>query len=427
MSYNLFEIMKIAKINIEEANASILGFVQEKFPDLRATNIEINDSKVSLNSVNGFINTQNNQRYFFKFHTEEGEENTINEYYQSRELSDAGLPILEPIYESTTPGSQFLIYEGIKAFTAFEEFEKLEEKPNKKQEQKLLSAEEKLLEQESQIFLKTLKISNAKDIAKTPIYQIFHTRLVAKNSEPPRLDIYYTGKDIDLPDGKIINFNDLAQKKWIINGINYNETLAKIINSAKDILDPLKNKKIPTVLGHGDDHNGNKFYINGKFVPQGHFVLFDPAFAGRQPALLSFIKATAHNTFLHPFWLYDPTKIKGLEFNYKIDEYSIIINHNWSMEKQSPIRKKILDLQIKKVWKPLITEMQKREILPTNYEEYIHKALFCCPFLVYNLIDKDKYSPIESLLALSKCVELGTTGNRENYINRFLNQIKIKI
>ena len=420
MQYDLFQITQIAKTNTKKAAKQLLYFVQQKFQNIKAINIKINTSKVSLNSINGFITTKDNEKYFFKFHTEEGEKNTINEYYQSHELANAGLPILKPIYESTTPGSQFLIYENIKAPTAFTEFEKLDENQNTKKEYKLLSAESKLLEKQSQIFLKTLELSNAQDITNSPIYQMFYTRLVSQNNQPPRLDIYYNGKDIELPNKQIINFNDLAQKKWTINGINYNETLLEIINNAKDILNPLKNKKIPTVLGHGDDHNGNKFYINN------NFILFDPAFAGRQPALLSFIKATAHNTFLHPFWLYEPakTKEKGIKFDFKITKNTIEINHNWDTEIQSPIRKKILDLQINKVWRPLIIRLEQKNILPKDYKEYIRKALFCCPFLVYNLIDKNKYSPTESLLALNKCIELGSTGDKENDIERFLKKIK---
>jgi len=475
MKHNLFKITKIAKTDIKEAKTSVLNFVQEKFPNLQAISIDINSSKVSLNSVNGFIHTKNNQKYFFKFHAEEGEENTINEYYQSHELADAGLPIVKPIYENTEPGSQFLIYKEIKASTAFDEFNKLDERPNKEKEQKLLAAEKGLLKKEARVFIDTLEISDAQKIANAPLHQLFHTRLVSKNNQSPRLNIYYANKNFELPDKQIINFDDLAQKKWTINGINYNETLLEIINSAKDILDPLAkaprqnnsytcitsschlylknpskypdtlqnfsnksdinlcakcksyfvaepNKKIPTVLGHGDDHNGNKFYI------QERFIFFDPAFAGRQPALLSFIKATAHNTLLHPFWFYEPKaltrKEKSLKLEYKIDKNSITINHNWDMEKQSPIRKRILDLQTQTVWKPLLLKMRQKKIMPKNYEEYIRKALFCCPFLACNLIDKNKYPSIVSLLALSKCVELGTSGNKKNIVDEFLNELK---
>ena len=416
--YNLAKISQTAKTDLEQATTDILSFVKAKFTQIEATSIEINQSKVSLNSVNGFINTVDNKRYFFKFHAEEGDQNTIDEYYQSYELEKAGLPMVKPIYENTEPGSQFLIYAEITAKTAFDEFTNLEENNNLQKEEQLLNAEGRLLKIEAQVFLDTLKLSDAKEIASTPLYQLFHTRLVSKNNEPPRLDIYYTGQEIELPNGEKINFDDLAQKKWIINEIEYSENLLAIINSAKDILDPLKTEQIPTVLGHGDDHNGNKFFIDNDFI------FFDPAFAGRQPALLSFVKATAHNTFLHPNWLYDPAKTKDdLEFSYEITDETIIVNHNWDMALKSPVREKILNLQIEKVWQPLIAEFKKRDILPQNYKEYIRKALFCCPFLVYNLIDKQKYSSTESLLALSKCVELGTAGNKENYIDEFLEKI----
>ena len=413
-------MMRLAKVDSRQAAKAILTFVQEQFPDLNSQKIKINESKVSLNSVNGFIITPGKE-YFFKFHAEEGEEHTMGcEYYQSQMLTKAGWPMLKPIYKSTEPGSQFLIYPRIEAQTAFDEFEKLDAAPNPSLEQKLLAAEARLLKKEGQAFLDTLQISDAQNVAESPLYQLFYTRLVSKNDTKPRLDIYYTGKIVVLPNGETINFNNLAKKKWIINNIEYNESLNEIINQAKNLLDPLKEKKLATVVGHGDDHNGNKFYVDGDFI------FFDPAFAGRQPALLSFIKATAHNTFLHPFWLYDPAKIEeyGLEFNFAIKDDKIIINHNWGMTKLSQVRQKILNLQSEKVWKPLIKTLREHDALPDYYEKYLRKALFCCPFLVYDLIDGAKYSPQQSLLAISKCVELGSKGNKENYTDTFLKKLR---
>lgn len=420
MPQNLFEITKLAKKNKAKAEEAILAFTQKTFPTLNIAQIRINQSAVSLNSVNGFLTAQNGKEYFFKFHAEEGEEQTMaDEYYQSHVLEKAGLPILKPIDKSVEPGSQFLIYDKVNAPTAFDEFASLEENPDPQKEAKLLAAEARILKAQSQLFLNTLELSPREEVAKASLNQLFHTRLAGKKGAPPRLDLYYTGQKVILPNGEIINFNDLAQKRWIINGIEYSQNLAQIINEAKDLLDPEKEAKTPTVIGHGDDHNGNKFFIAGAFL------FFDPAFAGRQPALLSFIKATAHNTFLHPFWLYESAKLaqKGLELDFSLTDDTIEIKHNWDMAKQSPIRQKMLDLQTAKIWQPLIAKMRGQNILPAYYQEYIRKALFCCPFLVYNLIDSQKYSPVASLLALSKCVELGSKGDRENYVDRFLEKL----
>src|SRR5262245_43917699 len=74
------------------------------------TDIAINDDRYSLNSVNGTAVDSEGQKLFFKFHTEEDETETVGEYYKAHVLAEAGLPVDLPIYASSTPGRQFLLY-----------------------------------------------------------------------------------------------------------------------------------------------------------------------------------------------------------------------------------------------------------------------------------------------------------------------------
>jgi len=421
---NLFKISKLAKTNATQATQEILLFVKENFPEIKATNISINDSKVSLNSVNGFVTTPETE-YFFKFHTEENEEQSLEntEYYQGELLRKAGLPVLSPVYKLTKPGQQFLIYEKIEAKTAFDLFETEEylffDKGNydEKKIKQLLEAEVNLLRKVKNVFLKTLKIVDSKTIQDISIYQLFYHRLVGKNNTKPRLNLFYLDHEITLNNQKI-PFKDFANFNWIINGVAYQETFNEVITQAQDLLNPLKTKETAVVLGHGDDHNGNKFFINNEFL------FFDPAFAGWHPALLSFIKATAHNTWLHPFWLYEPQRVNEvLDFNYQIKNNTIEVNHNWDSFQKSPVREEILNLQIKEVWRPLLTELKKQNVLPDFWKNYIRKALFCCPFLVYNLIDTSKYNATQSLLALTKALELGAQAEKSTSVDLFLEKI----
>lgn len=374
---NLQQLTQLAKTDRVAAEAGVLQFVQQIFPNLRIQTVHINQSAVSLNSVNGFL-TAPQQEYFFKFHAEENEQVTVNEYYNTQELVKVGLPVVEPLFQSTTPGSQFLIYPKITAPTGFELFSEPE---------KFFPAERQLLQQVQQVYLNTLELTPAKQVSEAPIYQLFYHRLVGKQ---PRVELYYLSNPW---------FQKIMDKTWVINGKAYPITFNQIIAEAKRLLDPLHYTERPTVIGHGDDHNGNKFYMDGQFK------FFDPAFAGRQPALLSFIKATAHNTFVHPDWLYTPERLtdNGLELNWEIRNDQVVVNHNWEMTAD---RKKELQLQEELIWKPLITELRNRNWLPDDWQEYLRAALFCCPFLVYNLLDPKRYSETASLLALSKCMEL---------------------
>lgn len=387
----MFQISQLAKKNSQEAETAILKFVREQFPDLGAIKITINFSKVSLNSVNGTIETLA-KKYFFKFHAEENEEKNLvsNEYYNAEVLAKAGFPIVLPLYQTTKPGLQFVIYPFLGYPTAFEKFEEQDEQGR---DDVLMNAEREYLTTVNNIFGKTLKMYDTADIGNANLNQLFYNRLVSTDGAPARLDLYYTGK-----------LEALADIKWIINGVQYKQTLNEIIAVAKDLLNPRKEKQIACVVGHGDDHNGNKWFIDGKFV------LFDPAFAGIQPALLSFVKATFHNTLAHPFWLYDPKRLEDkLKLSSEIKNNTITITHNWKTEDRAPLRMEVLRMAEGIVWKPLIKKMKDNNQLPPYWQDYIRKALFCSPFLALNLTNPQRYSPDQSLLALSKCIELGST------------------
>ena len=129
----------------------------------------------------------------------------------------------------------------------------------------------------------------------------------------------------------------------------------------------------------------------------------------------------AHNTVLHPYWLYDPAQLSSkLDLKMERKGNEISITHNWETKDRSPMRLQMLAMQKEIVWKPLIGELRKRGALSKDWQEYIRKALFCCPFLVLNLIDPTKRTPEQSLLALAKSVELGSLGDKANDIDEFL-------
>lgn len=421
---NLLDIQKLAKINKEKAERELLVTTRLIFPNLKIEKIKINQQSYSLNSVFGYITIKSSD-YFFKFHSEEGEEKTLKEYYKSELLSKNGFPTLLPIYKSTKPGKQFLIYKKITDPNVFDVLDKMDRAylKNKKYDLKiktrLLSSEEKFDKEIIKKSLKTLKIASASQIEKEELNQLFYRRLVS-DMTTPRLDLFYKNKDVQLPNGKIISFEKLKKLQWKINGVLYLETLEQLIEKAKFLLNPQRLKTYPVVTGHGDDHNGNKF-----FTKKG-FVYYDPAFAGvNQYALLTFIKTTFHDCFAHPLWLYN-TK----DFNVSIEltignKIEIKTNYNW--EEWAPIREELLKLKIKNLWIPLLKKLQSEKLLEKEWEKFIRVGLFTCPFLVFNLIDSNKFSPENSLFALSQSVIVGSksdNGPMEEYLNILRGSIK---
>ncbi|KKW11068.1 MAG: hypothetical protein UY50_C0021G0002 [Parcubacteria group bacterium GW2011_GWA2_49_9] len=423
------EIVRAAKTDRTHAERLTLAYVQDINPKLGAKTVTILESKLSLNSVIGRITT-NNRTYFFKFHAEENETETLNntEYYNAQLLSDLGLPMILPIFKNSEPGSQFVLYDYITAPTAFDKYEEQELRYfetgtyDTKQVRALLSAESKLCRKIQDAYQSSLELTKSVTVARASLNQLFFTRLAGTGNNPPRLELYYLNQTVTLPDRTSVPFNELMKMYWVINGIRYEETLDDLIEKAKDLLDPRKEALVPTVIGHGDDHNGNKFFVGDEFLS------FDPAFAGRQQALLSFVKSTVHNTLLHPFWRYDPNRLEGkLEISVAVSGNEIRVSHNWETEKLSPLRIEILNLYAKEVWVPLIQELTQKGWLPSYWKEYLRAAFFCCPFLVKNLIDPKVYTPPQSLLALAKCVEIGSKSLKETAVEKFLASIEKRL
>ena len=118
--------MRTAKSDTTRAEQLVLELLREINPALGAKKVTITQSKLSLNSVNGSIDAD--KKYFFKFHAEEGEAEGLqnSEYYNAKTLADAGWPVVEPVFTSSAPGSQFVIYDYIEAPTAFELYETIE-------------------------------------------------------------------------------------------------------------------------------------------------------------------------------------------------------------------------------------------------------------------------------------------------------------
>jgi hypothetical protein len=439
---NLFDITKQAKVNPEQTADLIKDFVIEKF-QLDIESLEINSCAVSLNSVNGKIFLKEGKKLFFKFHAEEGEEESVDEYYRSGILENAGYPVISPIYESKVPGEQFLIYEFVDQPTFYDAFGDIDAefletgKYNEAKKKELLETEKEFCDISLEIAKKTLKTSEKKAVAEEDVWQLFYKRLVSDDaSNPPRLDLFYTGKKVALPENcseTEIPFDELKNYSWVINGKKYAENLDEIIASAKEIVNPNAQETWPAITAHGDDHNGNKFYFEGE-SPSLKF--FDPAFAGENiPALLAFIKTTFHDTLAHPFYFYEPEKVEEKAgISVEIKENTVLVNHQFTLEQAAPFRKELLDIKKEKLWRPLVAAMKSQDFFPETSEgalyqeekQFIKKALFCCPFLCLNLIDPKKFSPKVSLFALSRAVELASSfenSPEKNLIDTFLEEV----
>lgn len=402
----LYQIQTLQFSDQAAANALLKDFVNDNFP-FNVEQVQVRPSAVSLNSINGFLHTVEGDKLFFKTHVEP--QSLIHEYYNSTIMAEAGYPIIQPIFSSTEWGKQLLVYEFFESPSLFDVARQIETGQRGGADQ-IIALQEKADQDLWAIYQQTLQPLSAEDHAEVPIHQLFVHRLVGG-----RYHEFYAGKEVKLP-GHTLNFDQLAQLTWQINGIPYQDTLADIIQTASQKLVPTST---PSVVGHGDAHNGNVFVDEDAET----LIYFDPAFAGRHSPFLDLTKPIFHNVFA--IWLYFPQEIaKDLSINLEISADQIQVDHDF---RPSAIRLRFLQSKLMHVLRPLLERLKASGQLPETWRQELKLALFCCPFLTMNLCDIQRFPPEITLLGLSLAVEMGSssTSQDQSILDTALDQLNI--
>ena len=370
----------------------LLRFLRESFP-LDIVTVNLRPLVVSLNSFNGFMILRDGRRLFFKTHTES--DGVIAEYYNAGQLADAGYPVLQPIFSSTEAGKQLLVYEVIDDPSVFDLAWAVETGQSELL-LKLTRAQHNADDQLLPLYRETLEWQPAEAAATTPIHQLFYHRLAGGRLSRFYGDAEDTSLYIALPDGTI-SMHEVRAARWEINGQHYHRTLNDLIAEAVRLLQPAQAG--PSVVGHGDAHNGNVFYR-----PKTKSLLyFDPAFAGRHHPLLDLTKPLFHNVFA--MWMYFPhEKAARTQVLLHRDGDVWHVEHDYQIH---PVREMFLDSKVERVLIPFLSELRARGWLRDDWRAYLKAALFCCPFLTMNLADADKFPPSISLLGLAMAIEMG--------------------
>jgi hypothetical protein len=395
----LTDIQKLQFTNRHLAERELLAFLKEH-EDSSITKVELNPKPESLNSINGFLTYADNKRCFFKSHTEENEK--LPEYYNAEALAQSGYPVLAPKQINRRPGKQIALYEIISLPTLFDLAKQEEDSlfstgALSEFAQMLIAAQVELDKKTFEIYEETLEATSCDEHSRAPIHQLFSHRL----AEDGRFGLFYRDRRL----AQLLSFEDLSKKKWIINGVEYFQTLHDLVVLSRASLTP---KGGPTIIGHGDAHNGNVF------VDSTHrkLYLFDPAFAGRHHPLLDITKPLFHNVFAR--WMYFPEQVLGeFDLNYRIDDKQITIEHSF---RPSALRMAFLKAKVENVVRPTIDLLQSHKLLDSEWQTYLRCALFCCPLLTVNLCAEsvpdgplaERYELPVKLLGLSIAVEVAS-------------------
>lgn len=223
-------------------------------------------------------------------------------------------------------------------------------------------------------------------------------RTQEQDQESGRIESFYKNNKLNLA-GLEIFWENLLNKKFIIDGISYQETLGDILKNAIQHLDPKKSRIIS--ICHGDWHEMNIFVESLEDSP--YFCLLDCEYSGINDVIGDAIVYLIYNSVLTAYLgpKYFPEQfynISGLELTQKRFEQKIR-NINATLYNQetiilnginnfgtSYIRKEISKLFIKNYLNPIIEKAQQKFDL--NFND-IEKKIRACIILrllgVYNI------------------------------------------
>lgn len=363
-------------------------YIQRAFPDARVGKVVPISTTASLNSVCAHVNiafeTDNYIPAFAKVHVESDTKNpnalgVKDEYSQANLLAENGWPVLIPLASSNSKDYPLLIYPRVEAKTLFDLFEESYSK-----RENLVSAKEidilaKLNKQVGGAMLKSARLIDAKEAINSPVQTLFAERL----KQTGRIGSWYK------PNTKFVlggaddatSWQELLNAKWVINGNLYSLTLSRIIENARKYLSFDGEKQVLACISHGDDHAGNIFMK----IENDRTIIFDPAFAGLNPASLSNVKTLAHNCILTMGGMYYDPKIGKVTYKQDLSNNTIYvdmpINNSVLYKTHEALARQIIDSRIL----PLFREGKQRNINTGNEYKRVKYALATCALLTTNI------------------------------------------
>jgi hypothetical protein len=409
----------------DQAAAIVASMIREQFA-LELDSVQIGRDDYSLNSVHGYARLRNGEEYFFKFHHEEDEEVTLEELYRGEVLREAGFPVDLPRYASRQIGRQLLLYRRRHEPRFAEVCANLDFRPLQ-EAAPALRAQRELDELSCAIYLRTLHSASGHEIAREPIHQLFHHRLI--DPEAPeviggRARRFFWQRHFDIA-GLHLTDAQVRAVHWRINGIDYMDTIGDLLERSRVLLHPAGLARFGALTAHGDAHNANLWW-DASAGDAPRLILFDPAFAGTQvSALLAEVKATFHNIYAHPYWLYHPAELASrYTVRARLAGSILQLTTDWS---PSALRLSFLREKAARLWRPLLQALASKALLAADWRSTLRCALFCCPTLVMDLCagGAGGHTPLSSALGLSIAVQCGSEpiAGAHDGVSDFLDEI----
>jgi hypothetical protein len=244
--------------------------------------------------------------------------------------------------------------------------------------------------------------------------KLFEGRLKTKAADGTsgRLESFYQNSTLNLANCSI-SWDALLDKKWIIDGIEYEESLRELIQQAKAILSPIQHRW--TAISHGDWHEMNVYTSKKLSFP--HFLFLDCEVSGRNEVIGDSIIYLTYNSifgdYLSPKYFpkqFDPWTasmdkaqsrfpLKKRNITASITKTHVVLDGVGNFGTSS-VRKRIANIFVNKYFTPLQDACKKAPPYFDNQEARIKSCLFMRLLAVYNIseIDSNDQAKIFGLL-----------------------------
>lgn len=311
-------------INQAKQQTTLTRYVQSAFPIALVRKVTPLFTAAALNSISGILRLKFPDRieqdFFGKIHVESNT-NTISalgaeeEYSNAQTLADAGWPVLQPLRKSVLPDYPLLLYPLIKESTVFELLEASHQNGTSLFTQEHIDRLEQYHKRVGEKELQTMRKGTHQEAIDAPVQTLFLQRMKPGG----RIDQWYSDDTLfSLPGiDQPLSWKELSTICWNINGKRYGITLDDIVHQSRQSFAYTNEKEAFLIISHGDDHAGNVRLTDP-------VIVFDPAFAGWNPATLE-LKALAHTGFLPMAALYYLPK--GLTCTYTRTGNTIYVEH----------------------------------------------------------------------------------------------------
>lgn len=402
----------LARAGDQEGAAALIRALVADVTGQEVRDLVLTLDQYSLNSVNGRATLADGSRYFYKFHSEEGEDQTIAEYYNAELLRKHGYLVDLPVFASGEPGRQILLY-ALREEPRLADVARANDlgEADAPADAVLLAAQAERDELAARNLIASLHPITAAQSAAEPIHQLFHHRLTSPGARPGRggrIASFYADRAFALGGDEPVElaWQQLLGARWRIDGVDYDRTLGELLDEAAELLDPAALAPFGGVVAHGDDHNANVWFTTeGDAHP---LVAFDPAFAGRHvPALLAEVKATFHNALAHPLWLYEPAFAEQrFGATVRLEDGVVAVERDWAL---TPLREELLTSRAERTWRPLVAALAEQGLLPAHWRRIVRLALMLCPLLVRDVRASGAggHTTATSALAFAMIVQCG--------------------